>query len=219
MKKIILAVILILGLCGCYEKTISPEIQNIFLKQQFILLEQQIRIKNLEQKVMEKTSDTDDMDAASEVGGSANTYDVNTTPSTTADYLLGIDDSAGSWAIQKFNITNLQTLFNALTIQITTPSSFTMSGAGVYGGTYIGTGATTANLPAVAVNMSFSVKVRGAYAVTLEPDGTDNIWLNGTSCTDGVNIVSSGTTGDIAVFQYSAAGDWDVDAFGFECGS
>ena len=48
-----------------------------------------------------------DMEIAVDVGGSANSYTVNTTPSATADYLLGIDDFGGSWAVQRFNIANL----------------------------------------------------------------------------------------------------------------
>ena len=61
---------------------------------------------------MRKDTLESDMDAAAEVGASANSYDVNTTPSLTADYLLGIDDfGEGSWAVQRFNISNLAALY------------------------------------------------------------------------------------------------------------
>ncbi|HUV27242.1 MAG TPA: lipoprotein, partial [Anaerolineales bacterium] len=43
-----------------------------------------------------------DMEIAVDVGGSANSYDVNTDPSASADYLIGVDDFAGSWAVQRF---------------------------------------------------------------------------------------------------------------------
>ena len=52
-----------------------------------------------------------------------------------------------------------------------------------------------------------------------DPNGTDNIWLNGVSCTDGFTIVGGGTAGDIVVLQYSAAGDWDAVGNGFTCGA
>ena len=107
----------------------------------------------------------------------------------------------------------------ALAPQVATPSSFTMSGAGLYGGTYIGTGDTTANLPAGGVGMNFTVQARGATTPTLEPNGSEEIYLNGTSCTAGVNIVGAGDAGDIVVIQYGAAATWDAVGNGFSCGS
>ena len=102
---------------------------------------------------------------------------------------------------------------------IADPDAWTMSGIGMYSGQWIGTAAGTGVLPAIAAGMNFTAKARGAYAVTLEPNGTELIWLNGTSCGAGVNIVSDGTTGATAVCSYSAAGEWDCDAYLFACGS
>jgi len=60
---------------------------------------------------MKKDTLESDMEIAVDVGASANSYTVNTAPSLTADYLLGIDDFGGSWAVNRFNITNLQKTF------------------------------------------------------------------------------------------------------------
>jgi hypothetical protein len=102
---------------------------------------------------------------------------------------------------------------------IADPDTWTMSGNGMYGGQWIGTAAGVGALPAIAAGMNFTAKARGAYAVTLEPNGTELIWLNGSSCGAGVNIVSDGTTGASAVCFFSQAGEWDCDGYLFACGS
>ena len=55
-----------------------------------------------------------DMDAAVDVGASANSYTENTTPNLTEDYLLGINDYNGesvAWSVNRFDLANLQALF------------------------------------------------------------------------------------------------------------
>ena len=114
MKKIALVLVLILGLCGSLyaQEKVSSDIQILFLKQRIQILEQQLRIKDLEQEAMKKTPLESDMDAAAEVGASANSYTENFTPSLTADYLLGIDNfGEGGWAVNRFDLVNLQELF------------------------------------------------------------------------------------------------------------
>jgi hypothetical protein len=114
MKKIALVLVLILGLCGSLyaQETVSSDIQILFLKQRIQILEQQLRIKDLEQEAMKKIPLESDMDAAAEVGASANSYTENFTPSLTADYLLGIDNfGEGGWAVNRFDLVNLQELF------------------------------------------------------------------------------------------------------------
>ena len=125
MKKIALALILVFGLCGglyAQEKkdaSLSPEAHILFLQQKVKILEQQLRIKDLEQEVMEKKSLSEDLglegdlDAAAKVMASANSYTINNTPNLTADYLVGIDDSAGTWAINRFDLADLQALYLA----------------------------------------------------------------------------------------------------------
>jgi len=129
MKKIALILVLIFGMCGSLyaQETVSSDIQILFLKQRIQILEQQIKIRDLQQEAMERTPS--ELDIAAEVGASANSYDVNTTPSATADYLLGIDDfGEGSWAVQRFNIANLRALFLAsasITIKRYYPATLT----------------------------------------------------------------------------------------------
>ena len=65
--------------------------------------------------------------------------------------------------------------------------------------------------------MGFTVKVRGAFTPTIAPNTGGTIYLNGVSCGLNKSIVGSGLTTAMAVFQYSAAVTWDVDAFGFTC--
>ena len=55
-----------------------------------------------------------ELEAAAEVGASANSYTENTTPHLTEDYLLGINDYNGesvAWSVNRFDLANLQALF------------------------------------------------------------------------------------------------------------
>ena len=52
-----------------------------------------------------------DMDDAVDVGASANSYTENVDPDLTADYLLGINDWDGVWSVNRFDLANLQALF------------------------------------------------------------------------------------------------------------
>ncbi len=61
----------------------------------------------------------------SALAGTAITYTQNTTPATT-DEMLGIDDPAGTWGINRFPLTNIRTLFHAAP---TFTTSLTISGA------------------------------------------------------------------------------------------
>ena len=129
------------------------------------------------------------------------------------------DTAAETMSLSSVGLLTVNGGIASQTPQITTPSSFTMSGAGLYGGTYIGTGATTVALPAIGAGMNFTIQARGAFAVTIDPDGTEKIWLNGVDCTAGFTLVGGGTAGDIVVLQYSAAGEWDAVGNGFTCGA
>ena len=63
---------------------------------------------------MRKSTIESDMDAAVDVGASANSYTENTDPNLTEDYLLGINDYNGesvAWSVNRFDLANLQALF------------------------------------------------------------------------------------------------------------
>jgi len=67
--------------------------------------------------------------------------------------------------------------------------------------------------------MNFTITDAGDTP-TIEPLATgtdDTIILNETTCGQGKYIISDGTTGNMAVFQYGAADTWIVYASGFTC--
>ncbi|GAG53786.1 unnamed protein product, partial [marine sediment metagenome] len=80
------------------------------------------------------------------------------------------------------------------------PDTWTVSGAGLYGGIYIvTTGAGTMALPAAAVGMNFTVIAESTDIVTIDPAADGYIWLDGAIETQNETIVGSGTVGDMVV--------------------
>ncbi len=77
-----------------------------------------------------------------------------------------------------------------------------------YGGIIYVTGACTVTIPAVAAGMNFTVITIGAIAVSVDPNASDLLILDGTTLDDGDKATNTSTTGDIAVFTY-------YDATGF----
>jgi len=215
MKKIALILVLIFGMCGSLyaEETVSSDIQILFLKQRIQILEQQIKIRDLQQEAMERTPS--ELDIAAEVGASANSYDVNTTPSTTADYLLGIDDfGEGSWAVQRFNIQNLLNLsrdFNKLDLIEDT----TLSEAQVVNNKYItnqgDAGEAEFVLPDLAYVISVTFIVEEVQNLVVQPAAGELLYLNGTAldaddCVDSDSLVGSMI---VAINHQDADGDWN----------
>lgn len=70
------------------------------------------------------------------------------------------------------------------------------------------TGAATITLPAVAAGMSVTIITIGAVAVSVDPNASDKIWLDGTALDDGDKITNTSTAGDIAVLTYYSADGW-----------
>jgi hypothetical protein len=78
----------------------------------------------------------------------------------------------------------------------------------LYGGViYVG-GACTITIPAVAAGASFTVITIGAVAVSVDPNASDLIVLDGTALSDGDKVTNTSTTGDIAVFTYYDGTGW-----------
>lgn len=78
----------------------------------------------------------------------------------------------------------------------------------LYGGVIYVTGAATITIPAVAAGASFTVITVGAVAVSVDPNASDLIVLDGTALSDGDKVTNTSTTGDIAVFTYYDGTGW-----------
>jgi hypothetical protein len=87
-------------------------------------------------------------------------------------------------------------------------TSHTLTASELYGAVYYVTGAGTLTLPAAAAGMHFSVITIGAIAVSVDPNGSDLIYLDGTALDDGDKITNTSTAGDIAVFTYYDTTGW-----------
>ena len=168
---------------------------------------------------MRKDTLESDMDAAAEVGASANSYDVNTTPSLTADYLLGIDDfGEGSWAVQRFNISNLAALYWA-------NPAFTGTLTIANGGDLRVATDTDGHNWSIPVHDEYEDTWRDAWTFTNGDSTTPGDYTNWPSITLGTNVVLSGlgaitlsldtpiSFGDAAVFiESDDDGYLDLDA-------
>jgi len=87
-------------------------------------------------------------------------------------------------------------------------ASHTISAAECYGGVHYVTSAATITLPAVADGMSVSIVTIGAIAVSVDPNASDLIYLDGTALDDGDKITNTSTAGDVAVLTYYDATGW-----------
>ena len=84
----------------------------------------------------------------------------------------------------------------------------TLSATDVLGGVIYVTGEATLTVPALVENGSFSVITIGAVAVSIDPNGSDKLWLDGTALDNGDKITNLSTAGDIAVCTYYSADGW-----------
>ena len=64
------------------------------------------------------------------------------------------------------------------------------------------TGAATLTMLAVDEDTNFNVKTIGAVAVSVDPDASDLLYLDGTALDDGDKITNLSTAGDVATIQY-----------------
>lgn len=88
----------------------------------------------------------------------------------------------------------------------------------LYGGTIYVTSAATITIPAVASGAHFRVITIGATAVSVDPNASDLIYLDGTALDDGDKITNASTTGDIAEFYYYDATGWYAKTNGWSDG-
>ena len=94
-------------------------------------------------------------------------------------------------------------------------ASHTLSAAECYGATYYVTSAATLTLPAVVEGMSLTVITIGAVAVSVDPNASDKIWLDGTALDDGDKITNASTAGDVTVLTYYSADGWHASTNGW----
>jgi len=87
-------------------------------------------------------------------------------------------------------------------------ASHTLSAAECYGGVYYVDGAATLTLPAIAAGMQITVYTVGAVAISIDPNASDLIVLDGTAGGDGKKITNTSTAGDVAVLTYYGATGW-----------
>lgn len=97
-------------------------------------------------------------------------------------------------------------------------SNQTLTAAQCYGSVIYVTGAATITLPAVADGMSVTVVTIGAVAVSVDPNASDLIYLDGTALDDGDKITNTSTAGDIAVLTYYSADGWHASTNGWTDG-
>jgi hypothetical protein len=88
----------------------------------------------------------------------------------------------------------------------------TLTASQCYGDVIYVTGAATITLPAVASGMSVSVITIGSVAVSIDPNASDKIWLDGTALDDGDKITNLSTAGDIATLTYYSADGWHASS-------
>jgi hypothetical protein len=70
------------------------------------------------------------------------------------------------------------------------------------------TAAATITLPAVAEGMSVTILTIGDVEVSVDPNASDLIYLDGVALDDGDKITNTSTAGDIAVLTYYGADGW-----------
>lgn len=87
-------------------------------------------------------------------------------------------------------------------------ANHTISAAECYGGVHYVTSAATITLPAAEAGMSVTIITVGAIAVSVDPNASDLIMLDGVALDDGDKITNLSTTGDIAVLTYYDATGW-----------
>ena len=89
---------------------------------------------------------------------------------------------------------------------ITTDS--TLAAGLMYGGIFYVTEAQTITLPAVAEGMNAVFITVGNVAVSIDVNGSDLMYLDGTALSDGDKATNTSTTGDMIVFTYFSSVGW-----------
>ena len=87
-------------------------------------------------------------------------------------------------------------------------ASYTLLRQECYGTVLYVTGAATITLPVMAAGMSLTVVTIGTIAVSVDTNGADDMYLDGTLIGVGEKATNTSTTGDIIVLTYCTADAW-----------
>jgi hypothetical protein len=131
--------------------------------------------------------------------------------------ILTIQDSEDSNALKELTLANLKTVTGAQDVA-SYGSNQTLSAAECGGYVIYVTGAATITLPAIAAGMSVTIITIGAVEVSVDPNASDKIVLDGTALDDGDKITNASTAGDIAVLTYYSADGWYASTNGWTDG-
>lgn len=96
---------------------------------------------------------------------------------------------------------------------VSDPDTWSLNGYGYW----IANAAGAADHPAVVEGMNSVVEVRGSYVVVVDPNGTEEIFLNGTSCGAGVSVQSEGDGDGESIALKYAAGNLSASGYGWIC--
>lgn len=83
------------------------------------------------------------------------------------------------------------------------------------GGTVYVTASAAMTLPAVSAGKHCTIIAIGAVAVTITPDASDRIILDGVALEDGASVVSKSLAGDVAHVTYESANGWHISTNGW----
>jgi len=98
----------------------------------------------------------------------------------------------------------------------TTAFAAGFTGANLYGGTYVVTSDTgDLVIPAMLINMHFTIITSGAIEVVSDNNAADGYLLDGVTGAEGANITNLSTSGDIACYQYYTVDDWLITTNGW----
>lgn len=126
-------------------------------------------------------------------------------------------NSTGGLEANTVDYTKTTGSFKALTPVTDSAANFAanFTGANLYGGTFVCNSAGTIQLPAMLVNMNFTIVTLGAIAVVVDTNAADGYLHNGVTGIEGANITNLSTAGDMAVVQYYTADDWLITTNGW----
>jgi hypothetical protein len=125
------------------------------------------------------------------------------------DRILGNVSGAGG-EVAELTAAQVNTMLGAGKINVATYAANQTLTAEQCDGTYViyVTGAATITLPAIATGLNVTIITIGAVAVSIDPNASDKIWLDGAPLDDGDKITNTSTAGDIAVLTYYSADGW-----------